>query len=95
MLLLINIIPLTLRNATYNVTEINKLVNFNDNNYFTKKIEYKSNITNDITRQSHNNYEHNVIQKVHKHIEHIRNYDTEINHYSKKSLENTNYYNFL
>ena len=25
-------------NDTYNVTKINKLVNFNDNNYFTKKL---------------------------------------------------------
>ena len=50
-------------NDTYNVSNINKLVNFNDNNYFTKKIEHNNNITNNITRHNHNNYEHNVIKK--------------------------------
>ena len=44
-----------------NVTEINKLVNFSDNNYFTKNIEHTNNITNTITRHNHTNYEHNVI----------------------------------
>ena len=73
---------------------MNKLVNFNDNSYFTKKIDHKNNITNNITRHHHNNYEHNVIKKVHKHIKHINNYDTEVNHYSKKSLHKKNYYNF-
>ena len=32
-------------NDTYNVTKINKLVNFNDDSYFTKKIEHKTNTT--------------------------------------------------
>ena len=53
-----------------------------------------SNTTNNITRHNHNNYEHNVIKKVHKHIKHINNDDTEINYYSKKSLNKKNYYNF-
>ena len=77
-------------NDTYNVTKINKLANVNDNNYFTKKIEHKNNITNNTTRHNHNNYEHNVIKKVHKHIKHIINYDTEINHHSKKSPNKKN-----
>ena len=52
----------------------------------SKEIELKSDIANNITRHNHNNYEHNAIKKVHKHIKHINNYDTEINYYSKKSL---------
>ena len=51
-----------------------------------------SNITNNITRHNHNNYEHNVIKKVHKHINNNNNYDTEINYYSKKSI-NKGYHN--
>ena len=51
-------------NDNINVTKINKLVNFNDNSYFTKKTEHTHNITNNITRHSHNNYEHNVINKL-------------------------------
>ena len=58
-----------------------------------RKQNIKNNITNDITRRNHNNYEHNVIKKVHKHIKHINNYDTEINQHSKKSLDKNNYYN--
>ena len=42
----------------------------------TEKNFNTSNITNNITRHNHNNYEHNVIKKVHKHIKHINNYDT-------------------
>ena len=80
-------------NDTHNVTKINKLVTFGDNDYFTKKIEHLSNITNNTTRHDHNKYEHNVIKKVHKHIKHIDNYDTEMNYYSKKSLTNENYSN--
>ena len=53
-----------------------------------------SNITNNITRHNHNNYEHNVIKKVHEHINNINNYDTEINYYNKKSLDKKQYYNF-
>ena len=53
-----------------------------------------NNITNKITRRNHNNYEHNVFKKVHKHITHINNYDTGIHYYSKKSLNKKNYYNF-
>ena len=73
---------------------INNLLNTTDNQYFTKKIHNTSNITNNITRHNHNNYEHNVIKKVHDHIKHINNHDTELNCYSKKSLNKKNYYNF-
>ena len=73
--------------------KVNKLVNSNDNNDFTKKIMHTNNITNKITRHSHNNYEHNVI-KNNKHIKHVNNYDTEINYYKKKSFNKANYYNF-
>ena len=40
------------------VTKINKLVHFTDSSYFTKKIEHTSNIINNNTRHSHNNFEH-------------------------------------
>ena len=73
---------------------MNKLVNFNDNNCFTKKIEHKQNITNTITRHNHNNCELNAIKKVHKQINHIKKYDTEMNYYRKKSLNKKDYYNF-
>ena len=63
------------------------------NNGFTKKIEHTNNITNNTTRHNHNNYENNTIKKVHRHIQHISNYFTEINYYCKKSLNNHNYYN--
>ena len=43
------------------------------NNYYTKKIEHTSNITNNFTKHNHNNYEHNVIKTVNKHIKHINN----------------------
>ena len=46
------------------------------------------------TRHNHNNYEHNVIKKVHTHITHINNYDTEIDYFSKKSFSKIQYYNF-
>ena len=49
-------------NGDINVTKINKLLNFMGNNYFTKKIEHTHNITNNITRHSHHNYELNVIK---------------------------------
>ena len=62
---------------------MNKHVNFNDSDYFTKKLEHTSNITNNITGHSHNNYEHNVIKNSQKHIKHITFYDTEINYYKK------------
>ena len=48
-------------NGGTNVTQISKHVNFNGNGYFTKKVEHTNNITNNITRHNHNNYEHNVI----------------------------------
>ena len=50
-----------------------------------------SNITNNVTR--HNNYEHNVTKNVHTHIKHINNYDNEVNYYSRKPLNNKQYYN--
>ena len=50
-------------NDNITATKINKLVIFNDNNDFTKKIEHTSNTTNNFTRQNHNNYKHNVIRK--------------------------------
>ena len=79
---------------TYNITKNNNLFNITDNNYYTKKIFNTSNITNNIKRHNHNNYEQNVIKKIHKHIKHINNYDTEINYFSKKSLNKKQYYNF-
>ena len=79
---------------TYNVTKNNSLYNVTDNQYFTKTNFNTSNITNNITRHNHNNYEHTVIKQVHKHIKHINNYDTEINYYTKKSLNKKQYYNF-
>ena len=79
---------------TYNITKNNNLFNITDAQYFTKKNLNTSNITNNITRHNHNNYEHNVIKKVNKHITHVNNYDTEINYYSKKSLNKNNYYKF-
>ena len=69
-------------------------MNITDNNYYIKKNINTRTITNNITRHSHNTYEHNVIKKVHKHIQHINNYDAEINYYNKKSLNKNNYYNF-
>ena len=81
-------------NDTYNISKNNNLFNITDNQYFTKKNFNTSNITNNITRHNHNNYEHNVIKKVHKNIKHINNYDTEINYYNKKSLNKKQYYNF-
>ena len=33
-----------------------------------------SNITNNVTKHNHNNYEHNVIKKVNKHMKHIDNF---------------------
>ena len=64
-------------NDTYNITENNSLYNVTDNNYYTKKNFNTSNITNSITRHNHNNYEHNVIKEIHKHMKHINNYDTD------------------
>ena len=79
---------------TYNITINNSLFNITDNNYYTEKNFNTSNITNNITRHNHNNYEHNAIKKVHKHIKHINNYDTEIKYYNKKSHNKKQYYNF-
>ena len=81
-------------NGTYNISKTNNLLNITDNQYFTKKIEHTNYITNNITRHNHNNYEHNVIKKVHKHIKHINNYDTEINYYNKKPPNKKQYRNF-
>ena len=66
-------------NGTCNITKNNSLYKVTDNNYYTKKNFNTSNATNNITRHNHRNYEHNVINKVHKHIKHISNYDTDIN----------------
>ena len=63
----------TYTNDNRNVTKHNKLFNITDNNYYAKKINNTSNITNTITKHNHNNYEHNVIKKVNKHIKHINN----------------------
>ena len=81
-------------NDTYNISKISKFVNFNGDKCFTKKIEQTNKITNNTTTHNHNNYEHNVIKKVHTHIKHMNNYDAEINYDSKKSLNKNNYYNF-
>ena len=51
-----------------------------------------NNITNNITRHNHNNYEHNVINMINEHFKRINNYDTENNYYNKKPF-NTNNYN--
>ena len=77
---------------TYNISKTNHTFNTTDNQYFTKKINNTSTISNNITRHNYNNYEHNVIKNVHKHIKHINNYDTEINH-NAKSLNKKQYYN--
>ena len=86
----------TYSNDTYNITKNNKLFNINDKNYYTKKINNTSNITNNITRHIHDNHEHIVTKKIHNHIKHINNYDTEINYsyYNKKSFNKKNYYSF-
>ena len=81
-------------NDTYNITKNKSLYNVTGNNYYTKKTFTTSNITNNITRHNHNNYEHNVIKQVHKHINHINSYDIEITFYTKKSLNTKQYYNF-
>ena len=73
-------------NGNTNVTKMNRLVNCSGNNCFAKKIEHTSNITNNITRHNHNNYEHNAIN-VHTHTKHICNYDTEINYYTKHLIQ--------
>ena len=67
------------------------MFNITDNQPFTKKVEHKNNITNNITKHINNNYEHNVIITVNKHIKHINKYDTEINYYNKKSLNKNSY----
>ena len=73
---------------------IDRLYNVTDNNYYAKKNFDTSNITNNITRHSHNNCEHHVIKNVHKHMKQINSYDTEISYYNKKSLNKKQYYNF-
>ena len=81
-------------NDTYNIAENNSLYKVTDNSYYTKKNFNTSNITNNITRHNHNNYEHNVIKTVHKHINHINNYDTDIHYHNKKSPNKKHYSNF-
>ena len=44
-------------NGTYNIIKTNNTFNTTDNQYFTKKINNTSNITNNTTRHNHNNYE--------------------------------------
>ena len=79
-------------NDAYNITNISKLVNCNDNNcVVTTNITHQHNITNNTTIHNHNNYEHNVITQVHKHITHINNYDTDITHYSTNNSNNKYY----
>ena len=80
-------------NANTNVTNINKLVNSNGRCYFAKKIEHTNFITNSITRHNLNNYEHNAVKQIHKHITHNNYYGTGINYYNKKSLNTNNCYN--
>ena len=81
-------------NDTYNVSKTNNLLHVADNNCFTKNIYHTTNITNNITRHSHINNEHNVIKKIQKHTKHIIDYETDINYYSKKCLNKETYYNF-
>ena len=81
-------------NGTYNIAKNNSLHNVIDNNYYAKKINNTSDITNNITRHNHNDDEHNVIKHVHEHINHINNYDTEINYYSEKPHNKKQCYNF-
>ena len=92
MLLLISMTPLTL--MVHTISKTNNLLNVTDNNYYTKKNINTSNTANNITRHNHNNYEHNVIKNVQKHIKHVNSYGIEMNYYSKKSLSKQNYYNF-
>ena len=69
---------------------------FNGTTYVTTKMKHTHNITNNITRHNHNNYEHNVINKVNTHIHHINNYDTDITYYNNnnnKPLNTHSYYN--
>ena len=61
-------------NGNRNVTKHNKFFNVTYDNYYTKGIEHISKITNNITKHNHNNYEHNVIKTVYKHIKHINNF---------------------
>ena len=86
--------PLTLMVHTIWLKLRINLIHTTDNQYFTKRINNTSNITNDIRRHDHSNYEHNVIKKVNNHIKHINNYDTEINYYSKESVNSKKYCNF-
>ena len=78
---------------TCNITKNDTLFNTTDSQYFTKKMNNTSNVTNNITRRSHNNYENTFIKKVNKHIKH-NNYGAEINYYNKKSLNKEDHYNF-
>ena len=44
-------------NDTYNIIKNNNLYHVTDNTYYTKQIFNTSNITNNIARHNHNNYE--------------------------------------
>ena len=81
-------------NDTYNIIKANYTFNPTDNNYYNKKNFNTSNITNNITIHNQSNYEHNVIKHVHRHINIIHNYGTEINYYYKISLNKKQYCNF-
>ena len=73
-------------NDNRNVTQHSELVNITSINYYTKKIERTNDTTNNITKHNHNNYEHNAIKTVNKHITHINKYGNEINHYKKRLI---------
>ena len=80
-------------NDTCDTIKTNSTFNATDNQYFTKKTNNTSTISNNITRHNHNNYEHYVIKHVHTHIKHINSYDAEINYYKKGSLNKQQYCN--
>ena len=48
--------------------------------------KHTHNITNNITRDNHNNYEHNVIKKLIKIRKHVNSYDTDINYLIRSHL---------
>ena len=82
-------------NDTYSITNNVDLYNVTGNNcYIKKSIILDTSPTILRTRPNHNNYEHNVIKQLHKHIKHINNYGTELNYYNKKPLDKKRYYNF-
>ena len=48
-------------NDTHNISKADNTFNTTENQYFTKKMNSTSNLTNNTTGHNHNNYEHNVI----------------------------------